>query len=384
MLHNRFANRRGQRRGIVLLIVITMLALFATMALAFVYYADAEAAASQLATDAANRTLPDASPELLLTYALREILYGSNNYSSATRGHELLRTMYGANPNNPGNPYNVYPGFPGPPYYNPNNPTGLNFSAYSGIGRLHYMQAVLGDDDYYYPNYQYFQYTDGFLRDPEIYGSRANPSAMLAAYRAGNAPYTYPDANNMFLAQVSAAGEVIANSFHRGWLQQYAAKGANAAQNLKYAILYPDSLYYHNGLDKNKNPLLKADGQPLGPFNPVGADPGGHVRNLDNSIGFLLPTSITVTGPAGFTLPPPVPPQPFAVNLSSTAGLPASGIISINISAGVRAIITYTGLNASGLTGCICVSGIGQTLALARRLTRTPTTTATGSISATP
>src|SRR5205807_1053745 len=69
-------------------------------------------------------------------------------------------------------------------------------------------------------NYQYYPtapIAGGFLRDPEIYGSRLGPSAPLGAYVGGNVPWTYPDLNNMFLAPVDGNGRVLMPSFHRPW-----------------------------------------------------------------------------------------------------------------------------------------------------------------------
>jgi hypothetical protein len=233
--------RSNKRKGLALLLVITMLGLFAVVALSFVYYAEAEASSSTLSSLANNKTVPDSDPEMLLAYYLRQLLYDSDdNRYSAMLGHSLARTMWGSK----------------------------NGGTYNGIGRLHYTNATVGGgDDYYYPNYQYFP-LDGFIRDPEYYGTR-NPGLQAAPnpalYRAGNAPYTYPDMNNMFLARVdtdSATGlpVVITPSFHRQYL----------TPSTKYSVLYPTTIYNPN-------------------FNPPDTDPntGAHVRNLDNSLGMI-------------------------------------------------------------------------------------------------
>jgi hypothetical protein len=242
------SHHRGRRRqGVVLLVVITMLSLFAAVGLGFVFYADAVANSSQLARETQDKPYPDIDPELLLSYFLGQLIYDTDNPYSALRGHSLARTMYGYIQNDNTNPAN--------------NPNELSFTPFSGVGRLHYNNAALGGDDYYFPNYQYYP-ADGFIRDPEYYGTRnptvqAKPSYTM--YRAGNAPYTYPDMNNMFLAQVNASGEVILPSFHRPWL---------SAAN-KYSVLYPSISYHTN-------------------FAVPDADLGGHVRNLDYSKGTKL------------------------------------------------------------------------------------------------
>jgi hypothetical protein len=262
-------NRRDQRQGVVLLVVIAMLTLFAAVGLAFVFYAESEATAANLTVQAGSKSAPDADPELLLSYFLSQFIYGTNNPGSAIRGHDLGTTMFG------------------------NNPNALNAAAYSGTERLHYpldatANQLAGLDNYYYPNCQVYT-NDGFRRDPEFYGTTASPSY---GYRAGNAPYTYPDMSNMFLARVDADGSVIAPSFRRQWAEQVIGPDlvANPARR-RYAFLYPDGMPgvgYHNGLDGKGNALNTSSGQPLGSFNPVDADAGGYVRNLDFSRGFLV------------------------------------------------------------------------------------------------
>src|ERR1043166_505585 len=170
----RKSEQQGGRPAVVLLVVIAMLTLFSVIALSFVFYAESEANASQMTSLSWNKNAPDADPELLLSFFLSQLVYDTNNVNSAIRGHSLARTMYGWNPN------------------------ALNASAYSGVGRLHTASVVPGiADDFYAVNTQFYP-NDGIAqRTPEIYG---NPGM----YRAWNAPYTYPDLNNMFLAQVAA------------------------------------------------------------------------------------------------------------------------------------------------------------------------------------
>src|SRR5260370_22917159 len=238
MRYTSFSNRssRNPRRGVILLIVIAMLTLFAAVGLAFVFYAESEAVSSTTTVQAQSKTAPDADPELLLSYFLSQLIYDTTNINSSIRGHSLARTMYGYNAN------------------------ALNYAAFSGVGRLHVLPNALGLDDYYCVNTQLYP-SDGFAqRDPEMYGG---------TYRAWNAPYTYPDLNNMFLAQVAADGSVITPSFRRKWAEAKSG-GAFGSPQFKYVTLVPD-ISYHTL------------------FSTPDADLGGHVKNLDNSPGTKLP-----------------------------------------------------------------------------------------------
>src|SRR5689334_6931802 len=89
------------RRGIVLLVVITLLTIFAVAGVAFVYYADAEATASKYYREGTVFKQPDMDPELLFAYFMQHFLYGSaddeTGVYSALRGHDLMRNMYGFN-----------------------------------------------------------------------------------------------------------------------------------------------------------------------------------------------------------------------------------------------------------------------------------------------
>src|SRR5215471_15653741 len=105
-----------ERRGIVLLVVMALLTLFATVGLSFVFYAEAEATVASFGTDAPRKNVPDIDPELLLAYYLSQLLYDvddNNGVYSAMRGHSLARNMYG---------YQV---------------GGMNMNPHNGPGRLH-------------------------------------------------------------------------------------------------------------------------------------------------------------------------------------------------------------------------------------------------------
>src|SRR5262249_25803685 len=145
------------RDGITLLIVVTMLALFAVVALSFVFYASAEATASRYARESRTPIRADSEPELLMSYFLSQLLYGVNDDTvgaqSALRGQDLGRNMYDYHYSQP----HTHP--------------------YNGPGRLHFTITdpnngpLNGKDDFQYPNHTWFA-NDGFVRDPGYYALR--------------------------------------------------------------------------------------------------------------------------------------------------------------------------------------------------------------------
>lgn len=66
---------RSYRRGVVLLVVIALLALFAAMALSFVFYAQSNATATGHFVQAQTLSRADIEPELLLRYFLSQLIY---------------------------------------------------------------------------------------------------------------------------------------------------------------------------------------------------------------------------------------------------------------------------------------------------------------------
>jgi hypothetical protein len=201
--------------------VLLLLALLTAVGLAFAYYADSHATAAALFREGQSQARPDVEPELLLAYFLSQLVYDADDATglySALRGHSLARTMYGWNDDDPGG----------------------NATPFNGTGRLHepirfgVNGAAVVLDGHDLVNYTCFRnrdgsLTDGFVRDPERLGVRRglDPKApqLLDLARRGpyaggfNAPYTYPDRNNLFLAAVRADGTVLVPSFHRPWLR---------------------------------------------------------------------------------------------------------------------------------------------------------------------
>jgi hypothetical protein len=272
-----------QRRGVILLVVLSMLTLFAIVGISFVFYADAEASASRVYREAQDLTRPDVDPEFAFAYFLSQLIYDVDDtygVGSALRGHSLTRNTYGYNPG------------------------ATNDLPYSGIGRLHVPTGTAANlygnpwnlDDYYLINYTYFgtleqQANKLFLRDPERLGTRVRPSdAQTNPFVGSSVSYTYPDLNNMFLAVVDRDGRVLMPSFHRdystsnppvptfgsldpnnpNWKIPSTGAGANPA--LKYMVLRPRPI--DHAKDANGNPLF-----------PYPEDAGGDVKNLIGAPG---------------------------------------------------------------------------------------------------
>jgi hypothetical protein len=236
----------AERRGVILLVVIVLLTLFAILGIAFVYYAEAQADVSGIYRDAQSvgvTPVADVPPGQLLDEFLRQLIYDvpddATGVNSALRGHSLARTMYG---------------------WDPYIPT-QNDKPYSGVGRLHTttpgglsgQSNVNGQDDYNLINYMWFRDMDGtgtipnapaftaaqygFIRDPEHlppfpgmtppgnmrndptvpYDTSYDPASTnpYHSYVGANGSYTYPDLNNMFLAAVRGDGTVLLPSYWR-------------------------------------------------------------------------------------------------------------------------------------------------------------------------
>ena len=210
-----------RRRAMILIIVLTMLTLFAIVALAFVLYASAEAESARIYRES-NMYIdfrPDVAPGSAANYVLGQLLFSPPEPSfSVLRGHDLGRDIYGWNSDAPGS--NIYP--------------------FNGIGRAHTDATsatnIYGYDDHAMINYVPFvdnattnHLRDGFVRDPErglvlqpgqtAGRLRTSLSDPLGPYVGGwNSSYTYPDGNHLFLAAVNGSGQVLVPSFVRPWM----------------------------------------------------------------------------------------------------------------------------------------------------------------------
>jgi hypothetical protein len=277
--HSRYGS---PRRGVILIVVLSMLTLFTILGISFVLLADAQASAARAAREAeglSNR--PDFEPEAALAFVLGQLLYPVSDVDGASatvgtnsslRGHDLARSMYG--------------------YY----PAGLNDKPFTGTGRVHdknlppqfftpldkpnYGTAVkvgpVAQDSAYLVNYKYFP-SDGFIRDPERLGYRqydqktsmfVPPSASYVYTGGFNVPYTYPDHNNFFLGLIDPNnGAIVTPSFHREYLFGFLHDTVNNMNWLnfegKYLTLRPRPFDHLRLSDVVNDPAAKSTGLDL-------------------------------------------------------------------------------------------------------------------------
>ncbi len=301
------------RRGAILLIVLVLLALFAVVGLAFVIYAQAEATNARIFREIQSNAFdapPDPNPPV--TAFLQQLIYpvpDGGGVTSALRGHELSRLIYGYNPNT------------------------TNNVPYSGIGL--FAQMVGSIDRRNVINYTGMLPGDTVF-DPEHTGSRL-ASAVLAGtpstgnYVGKNAPYTYPDRNNTLLAmQDPATGQIVVPSFHRpnlfGSLDSANPNWSNNAG--RYMILRPRP--FDHQFDSGDGRGLVSD-LPFPPANTDGTITGD-VQNIRWANGVQRNDSVWIHA----NLPPVLYRGRYVQPLVAATILPLDGRVNFNVAGNHR------------------------------------------------
>src|SRR5438105_15244072 len=100
MFRTRASRYRPQRRGVILIVVLAMLTLFAIVGVSFVLVANSQADSARLAREAESRSRPDVDPEAAFALFLGQLLYPISDNDNAAifsslRGHDLARNAYG-------------------------------------------------------------------------------------------------------------------------------------------------------------------------------------------------------------------------------------------------------------------------------------------------
>jgi hypothetical protein len=290
-----------RRRAIILLVVLALLTLFAIVGLTFVMYADSEATSSRIFREANYRnsqnTGPTVTSDVLAAWALGQLVFDVDDNTglySAMRGHSVARDMYGYNYTwTPPGVTPINPAISMPPPNSPNSPNISNIFPFNGTGKLHVsipsLAAIGLTDDAMVPNYTYYS-ADGFVRDPERFGTRTvnpvgtNPNTFQpGSYTGGwNSSYTYPDHNHMFLGAAKADGTLLTQSFYRSWTGFGSLDPTNpnwfdpTKPALKYMVLRP----------RPADQLLAGETwPPPRPFFPPPADAHGDVANITRPDG---------------------------------------------------------------------------------------------------
>jgi len=214
-------NQQNRRKGMILLVIIAFLALFTIMGLTYLLYADAQLRFSIdeiKRLDKRNYRSFDLSTDYLFNFFLERFIYDqpdreADPYATATaginyepqsvysalRGHSLARNMYGYNER-----VGTYASQPA-------ILTGVNDRAFSGSGKLANKQITIPGtsvtgSEHLFVNSTYFKsFGQSQIIDPER-GARSSLTIPANYSSSWNAPYTYPDYNNIYLAWLRSDG----------------------------------------------------------------------------------------------------------------------------------------------------------------------------------
>ncbi|WP_439621750.1 hypothetical protein [Gemmata sp.] len=273
--------RRDRRRGNILIVTLSLLALMAVVGLTAVYYTKDQAERARIQGQpkgggegfSADGTAP-------ATHFLRTLVYDEHDYGTgllnSARGVSLTATMYGRKPganiawNGPGT-------FGGSSAFVPDRRKLVNHRLFPGMTTVSH------------PEY-----------DAEYGIATAYPATYGATQYAKNPPYTYPDIKDFYLASLCpATGEVVVPSFHR---------------EAAFGPLDPSNPNWTSGAGKYLTPRPRPQEHPNFPPVPRNQDgtvtgdvqnlPGGFFMTAANQPAIARNESIWIdTGLPAFTLP---------------------------------------------------------------------------------
>ncbi|MBX3401023.1 MAG: hypothetical protein KF873_20000 [Gemmataceae bacterium] len=336
--------RFARRRGAILLVTLTLLALFSVVALSFALYAESHALGSRTRREAVATEDGPPPVDLYASAALGQMLYGEpsasygigNNLLKTIRGHEDSTMVYGDNPN------------------------GGNTIPYNGVGQfsdaLTLPTATGGTvalDRRDVINYalQFPRLANGnfvaaanHVVDPSHSGFRTaaqlvnSPGDAVTfptkAYVARNAPYTYVDRLNVKVAmQDPNTGRILVPSFHRpslfgsldrtngNWRDDASTVSANFNAAGRYKILRPRP--WDHRLPGETEDLSQF---PFPPANPDGTITGD-VQNIAQTDGRQQNDSVWVD----MGLPPMQWRGRWIQPLVAATILPLDGRVNVNV-----------------------------------------------------
>ncbi len=338
--------RFARRRGAILLVTLTLLALFSVVALSFALYAESHALGSRTRREAVATEDGPPPVDLYASAALGQMLYGEpsasyglgNNLLKTIRGHEDSTMVYGDNPNG-GNtiPYNGVGQFSDPLVL----PTATGGTV--ALDRRDVINYALQFPRLANGN---FVATANHVVDPSHSGFRTAAQLVTSpgdavtfptkAYVARNAPYTYPDRLNVKVAmQDPNTGRILVPSFHRpslfgsldrtnqNWRDDASTVSANFNAAGRYKILRPRP--WDHRLPGETEDLSQF---PFPPANPDGTITGD-VQNIAQTDGRQQNDSVWVD----MGLPPMQWRGRWIQPLVAATILPLDGRVNVNVAA---------------------------------------------------
>ncbi|MFL5329637.1 MAG: hypothetical protein ACJ8C4_12060 [Gemmataceae bacterium] len=325
-----------RRKGIILVVVVALLALFAVVGLGYVMYAESAATSARMSSEGQNVVTEVAKmdPQILMARALGDLIYDcyddARGVYSSMRGNSLARAMYGWNYQDSDYGTDDFV----PEYVTANGPprtkviSNPNTVPWNGLGKLHYTDPNLAAqtggqsmDTFDIINFAPLR-TDPLVRDPERYpddptqptGRSNNQTSImqpsnLRYFGGWNVPYTYPDNHNVYLGAVRAAdGQVIMPSFHRPYLFKMSGLGVAPVNNVDPT----DPNFLAEGL-KQAGISHKDWYRPSGRLKLI------RPRPIDN----LTPDLVAQLQAAGLPYPPPEQLTDSQITLSNPNSYPA-------------------------------------------------------------